>query len=157
MLAEETGETALVARRVGSSAVCLLQVESERPLRVSVAPGSLLPLHTDAVGRTLLAFAPPELVDEVIAQELSSREDGDVEELRGALREIAETGRAISEGDADGVVTMAVPILREDGIVGALVVTGPASRCGLAWRTRAKRALTAGTRALAAELNEALG
>jgi DNA-binding IclR family transcriptional regulator len=157
MLAEETGETALVARRVGSSAVCLLQVESERPLRVSVAPGSLLPLHTDAVGRTLLAFAPPELIDEVIAQELSSREDGDVEELRGALREIAETGRAISEGDADGVVTMAVPILREDGIVGALVVTGPASRCGLAWRTRAKRALTAGTRALAAELNEALG
>jgi DNA-binding IclR family transcriptional regulator len=155
MLVEETGETALVVRRVGSSGVCLLQVETDRPLRVSVAPGSMLPLHADAAGRTLLAFAPPELLDEVVAQELASREDGEVEELRASLREIAETGNATSEGVApDDVVTMAVPILREDGIVGALVVTGPASRCGLAWRTRAKRALTAGTRALAAALDE---
>jgi DNA-binding IclR family transcriptional regulator len=155
MLAEETGETALIVRRVGSSGVCLLQAETDRPLRVSIGPGSMLPLHADAAGRTLLAFAPPELVDEVVAQELGARENGEVEELRASLREIAETGHATSEGVApDDVVTMAVPILREDGIVGALVVTGPASRCGLAWRARAKRALTAGTRALAAALDE---
>lgn len=155
MLAEETGETALVVRRVGSSAVCLLQVEAERPLRVSLTPGAIISLHADAAGRTLLAFAPPELVEEVIAQDFASRENGEVDELRASLREIAETGYATSEGiPPDDVVTMAVPILREDGIVGALVVTGPASRCGLAWRTRAKRALTAGTRALAAELDE---
>jgi DNA-binding IclR family transcriptional regulator len=155
MLTEETGETALVVRRVGSTGVCLLQVETDRALRVSVAPGTILPLHADAAGRTLLAFAPPELLEEVIAQELSGREDGEVAELRASLREIAETGNATSEGvSPEDVVTMAVPILREDGIVGALVVTGPSSRCGLAWRTRAKRALTAGTRSLSAALDE---
>ena len=155
MLADETGETALVARRVGLSGVCLVQVEADRALRVSIAPGSMLPLHTDAIGRTLLAFAPPELLEEVVVQELATREDGDVEELRASLHEIAETGLATSEGEPpEDVVAMAVPILREDGIVGALVVTGPASRCGLAWRTRARRALTAGTRALAAALDE---
>jgi DNA-binding IclR family transcriptional regulator len=154
MLVEETGETAMVVRRVGASAVSLVQAETDRPLRVSVAPGSIGSLHADAGGRTLLAFAPPELVDEVIAQDFAGRDDAEVTELRESLREIAESGVATSEGGADDIVTMAVPILREDGIVGALVVSGPSTRCDLAWRARAKRALSAGTRTLASELDE---
>ena len=154
MLVEETGETAMVLRRIGSSATCLIQVETDKPLRVSLAAGSISSLHGDAAGRVLLAFAPPELIEEVIAQDFVARDASDARELRESLREIAEAGVATSEGTADDIVTMAVPILREDGIVGALVVSGPASRCGLAWRTRAKRALTAGTRMLAGSLDE---
>ncbi|MBA2701101.1 MAG: IclR family transcriptional regulator, partial [Chloroflexi bacterium] len=40
-----------------------------------------------------------------------------------------------------GIVTMAVPILRDDGIVGALAVSGPEGRCGLVWGARVARLL----------------
>ena len=36
---------------------------------------------------------------------------------------------------------MAVPIMRDDGIVAAIGVIGPETRCGLAWRARVARAL----------------
>ena len=38
MLAEETGETAVISRRVGLSAVCLHEVPSHHPLRVAIEP-----------------------------------------------------------------------------------------------------------------------
>jgi DNA-binding IclR family transcriptional regulator len=155
MLVEETGETALIARRVGLSAVCLVQVETDHALRVSIPAGSVMPLHADAAGRTLLAYAPEELLDEVIAQDLSAADEETVAELRDALGGIVDAGVATSgDEDAGGLVSMAVPILREDGIVGAIVVSGPAARCGLAWRTRARRALLAGAKALSGTLDE---
>jgi DNA-binding IclR family transcriptional regulator len=155
MLVEETGETALLVRRVGLSAVCLLQVESEQALRVSIPAGSVMPLHTDAAGRTLLAHAPEELLDEVIAQDLLTADDETVAELRDALSGIVDAGVATSgDEDADGLVSMAVPIMREDGIVGAIVVTGPAQRCGLAWRTHTRRALLAGAKAVSGTIDE---
>ncbi len=155
MLVEETGETALLVRRVGLSAVCLLQVETEQALRVSIPPGSVMPLHTDAAGRTLLAYAPEELLDEVIAQDLLTADDETVAELRDALSGIVDAGVATSgDEDADGLVSMAVPIMREDGIVGAIVVTGPAQRCGLAWRTHTRRALLAGAKAVSGTIDE---
>lgn len=44
MLVTETGETAAVVRRAGLSSICLHQVESDAALRVTVEPGSMLPL-----------------------------------------------------------------------------------------------------------------
>jgi DNA-binding IclR family transcriptional regulator len=155
MLVDETGETALVVRRVGLAAVCLVQVETDQVLRVSIPAGSVMPLHADAAGRTLLAYAPEELLDEVIAQDLSVADEDTVAELRDALGGIVDAGIATSgDEQADGLVSMAVPIMREDGIVGAIVVAGPAARCGLAWRTRARRALLAGAKALSGTLDE---
>ena len=69
-LVAETGETAVITRRIGLSAVCLHQVESDQPLRVSIAPGSMSPLHAGAIGRVLLAYALPEIVEAVIARGL---------------------------------------------------------------------------------------
>ena len=67
-LVDESGETALVMRRVGLSAVNLHQVEARHALRVALEPGAMLPLYAGALPRALLAFAPPEIVEEVIAQ-----------------------------------------------------------------------------------------
>src|SRR4051795_5787063 len=71
MLVNETGETAFVVRRIGLSCVCLHQIECESPLRVTFEPGSMSPLYAGAPGRVLLAFAPPEVLDEVLAQDLA--------------------------------------------------------------------------------------
>ena len=157
MLAQETGETAIVVRRVGLSSVCLHQVESEAPLRVTVPPGDMRPLYAGAPGRALLAFAPPEILDEVLAQDLVRITDRTPteEELRATLGAIVMTGMAISEGELiAGSVAMAVPVFREDGIVGAIAVVGPAFRCDEAWRTRSGRLLQAAGRTINEELAE---
>jgi DNA-binding IclR family transcriptional regulator len=144
LLADETGETAMIVRRIGLSAVCLHQVESRSPLRVALEPGAMLPLHAGAASKVLLAWAPPEIVDEVVARGLQPLTPRTIptDDLRAALAEIVDTGIARSEGElVSGSVAMAVPVFREDGIVGAIGVIGPAERCGVAWRDRVARAL----------------
>ncbi|MFL5751659.1 MAG: IclR family transcriptional regulator [Chloroflexota bacterium] len=141
LLADETGETAVIVRRLGLAAVCLLEIPSNRPLRVTLPPQAALPLDRGALGKALLAFASSEIVDEVLAAE-AVNEVGGADRLRADLGEIVASGIAKSVGEAiPGVVEIAVPIFREDGIVGAVGVIGPESRCGVAWRTRVARLL----------------
>src|SRR6188508_1478083 len=118
MLAQETGETAIVVRRVGLSSVCLHQVESDAPLRVTVPPGDMWPLYAGAPGRALLAFAPAEVLDEILAQDLVRITDKTPteDELRATLGGIVMTGMAISEGERiEGSVAMAVPLFATTG------------------------------------------
>src|SRR4029078_5729850 len=65
----ETGETPVIVRRLGLAAVCLHEVPSHQPLRVTIAPSTSLPLQSGAFGRALLAFAPSEILEEVLAMD----------------------------------------------------------------------------------------
>ncbi len=142
MLVDETGETAVIARRVGSATVCLHEVQSRQALRVSFEPGMTLPLHTGALSRVLLAYSPTDVQDEVLAAVPEARK------LRRELPQVAKDGIARSEGEVfSGTVTIAVPVMREDGIVAALGVLAPADRADLAWRTRTARLLADAARA----------
>ena len=156
-LVDETGETAAVIRRIGLSSICLHQVESDAPLRVALEAGAMLPLTAGAPGRVLLAFAPTEVLDEVLAQGLSRQTSADPTEdqLRNRLGDVVMTGMATSEDELfDGSVALAAPVFREDGIVGALALIGPAFRCGPEWRTRAAGLLQAAARTVNAGLAE---
>jgi DNA-binding IclR family transcriptional regulator len=142
LLAEETGETAVIVRRIGLTAVCLHEIPSKQPLRVSIPADTALGLDSSALGRALLAFAPPEIFDEVIASEPRSPGAPPEDRLRAELAEIVTSGVAKSVGEGiSSSVAIAAPIFREDGIVAAIGVIGPESRCGLAWRTRVARLL----------------
>jgi IclR family transcriptional regulator, acetate operon repressor len=142
LLAEETGETAVIVRRVGLSAVCLHEIPSRHPLRVSIGPETALPLDLGALGKALLAFAPPDILDEVLAGEPRPSDAPSAERLRADLADVVTSGVARSVGESiPSAVAIAVPIFREDGIVAAIGVIGPESRCGLAWRTRVARLL----------------
>jgi DNA-binding IclR family transcriptional regulator len=158
MLVEETGETAVVMRRVGLSAMCLHQVESKKGLRVVLEPGALSPLYAGATSRVLLAFAPAEILEEVIAQGLDPATANTPTEqaLREGLDEIRASGVAVSESELiSSAVAVAVPIFREDGIVAALGLIGPDVRCGLEWRSRARRLMRDAAETLMAALSEA--
>jgi DNA-binding IclR family transcriptional regulator len=138
-LVEETGETAVISRRVGLTAVCLDAVASRNPLRVSIEPGTAFPLHAGAWSKVLLAYAPSDILDELIGAGLTSLTPPTPTEdhLRRDLAEIVATGLARSENEAlAGTVALGAPVLRDDGIVAAIAVVGPASRCGPAWRAR---------------------
>ena len=85
------------------------------------------PLYAGALGRVLLAFAPTEVLDEVLAQDLLriTERTPTEEELRAGLGGIVMTGLAVSEGELiEGSVAIAAPVFREDGIVGAIGLLG---------------------------------
>lgn len=157
MLAHETGETAVVVRRIGLSSICLHQIESDAALRVTLEPGEMSPLYAGAPGRVLLAFAPSEVLDEALGQDLVriTERTPTESELRASLGGIVMTGMATSEGELiEGSMAMAVPVFRDDGIVGAIALIGPAFRCDDAWRARAGRLLQEAGRAIDAALAE---
>lgn len=158
MLADETGETAVIVRRLGLAAVCLREIPSSRPLRVSLPPQTALPLDRGALGKALLAFASPEILDEVLASEPRAAGDAvDPDRLRADLAEIVATGIARSVGEAiPGAVEIAIPIFREEGIVGAIGIVGPETRCGVAWRTRVARLLPGAASSIAGALGPGL-
>lgn len=156
-LAEETGETAVVFRRVGLSAVCLHEVESPDPLRIVLDPGSMMPLHAGAPGRVLLAYAPSEVIEEVLAAGITpvTATTPDEAAVRESLTTIQRDGYAISEGELVlGSVAVAVPLIRADGIVGSIALVGPAVRCDAPWRARARRLLVSGAETIVGSLSD---
>src|SRR5207244_10918865 len=126
----ETGETAIIVRRLGLAAVCLHEVPSHQPLRVTIAPSTALPLQSGAFGKALLAFAPPDILDEVLGLEpLPGPAAPDPDRLRTDLAEIVTTGVARSVGEGiSGSVAIAAPIFRADGIGAATGAPGPDAR-----------------------------
>ncbi len=152
LLEEETGETAIIVRRIGLTAMCLHEVPSSQPLRVTIAPGESLSLRGGAFGKALLAFAPPDIQDEVLALE-APPETPDIERLRVDLADVVATGIARSVGETlAGTFAIAVPIFRHDGIVAAVGVIGPQSRCGVAWRIRVEKLLPRAARSIVGAL-----
>jgi DNA-binding IclR family transcriptional regulator len=157
MLADETGETAVVVRRIGLSCVSLHQVESEQPLRVTLEPGSMSPLHVGALGKVLLAYAPADVLEDVLAQDGLRVPEGVPTEadLRASLAAIVASAMTTSvDQPIAGAVAMAVPLFREDGIVGAVALLGPASRCDEPWRAAAGRLIREAAREIEASLAE---
>ena len=105
------------------------------------------------MAKVLLAYAPPEILDEVLANGVTpvTAATPDETELRRDLEDdpsAPASGR--SEGEViSGSVTIAVPILRDDGIVAAIGVVCPVGRASLAWRTRVARLLQDAARTVA--------
>ena len=96
----------------------------------------------------LLAFAPPEVQDAALSDVTG------VGVIRERLRRIANEGTAMDDGETfDGVTTLAVPVLRADGIVAAIGVSAPSDRASRRWQARSRGAL----RRAAGEIQASLG
>ncbi len=59
VLAERTGETAVLAAPSGTHAMFVAAVESRHSIRYIAAPGKLVPMHVTATGRALLSLLTP--------------------------------------------------------------------------------------------------
>jgi DNA-binding IclR family transcriptional regulator len=135
-LTAELEETTFISRRVGLGAVCLAQHPSAQPLRVSVEPGATSTLDVGAVAHVLLAYAPDEIRVAAIAGPT------DRGSTRRKLDATVEAGWAQDDGESfAGAVTIAVPVLRDDGIIAALAVAAPSDRATRRWSSLARRAL----------------
>ena len=95
MLVDEAGETAVIARRVGLTAVCLHEVQSGHALRVTCEPGSATPLVSGALAKVLLAYAPAEIQDEVLAEVVQRQGVATRARDRRGRRHRSQRGRAV--------------------------------------------------------------
>jgi DNA-binding IclR family transcriptional regulator len=100
------------------------------------------------VGEVLLAFAPEEVQDAALADVPGGSA------VHQALARVASEALATDTGDTFiGVTTVAVPIMRADGIVAAICVAAPGERAGRRWQARTRGAL----RRAASEIEASLG
>jgi len=94
--------------------------------------GGRVPAHATGVGKALLAFSPPSVLEAVVARGLEAvgpRTITDPDALRDELGLVRGRGIATErEESAPGVACVAVPIVLTDGVAAAaLSASGPAS------------------------------
>jgi DNA-binding IclR family transcriptional regulator len=132
-LMEVTGETAHVGVPDGVEVVYVDKVETRHPVRMFSRIGARSPMHSTAMGKAILAFGEPELVQRVIDAGLPRRTPNTITErrrFRTELKRTRERGYAIDDiENEEGIRCVGAPILAEQvHPVGAISVAGPASR-----------------------------
>lgn len=154
-LARTTGETAMLTIRVGTSALVIDRVESPHAIRLSFERGVMRPLHAGATVKMLLAYAPPEVLSQVIEAPLQkfTGRTPDAGKLLKQLAQLRRRGYVVSHGEADPhAVGIGVPVFRGDEFACGLSVAGPAVRLTPARLARTLEAVQAAGR----HLSEAL-
>ncbi len=136
-LADRLGETAHVAVRHGRSVRHLYGAPGAARIGASVRVGDAVPAHCTALGKVLLASAPPAVMKkldrELGEQKLTRHTDStivDREKYMEHLRGVAARGFALDQGEWDEELSCAaVPVFDgDDLVVGALSVSGPRYR-----------------------------
>ncbi len=133
-LRDEFGETVNLGRLNFDKVVYLEVVPSEFALRLSERPGASIPAHASSLGKAILAFSPPELVESLIAERplagITRNTITDPAEFRRELKRIRERGYALDKGETTLLATcVGAPILNAQGTaIAAMSISGPSSR-----------------------------
>ena len=136
-LAESTGESVNLGIRSGAEVLVVVAVPSPQPLRFDQLAGSRVPIHTSAMGKCLLAFAPslPGTGIDVLRglPRLARFTDRTItrrDRLAAELQQTRNRGWALNDEERNpGVRAVAVPVLDAAGsAVAAVAVQGPATR-----------------------------
>ena len=133
-LTAETGETANLGIRDGSTAVFLAQSESPQMMRMITRIGSRAPLHASGVGKALMAWLPDDEFERVLAERGLDRVTTNtlhtVDTLRTNLSEVRRQGFAYDrEEHAIGLHCVAACLHDEHGTpLAAISVSGPVAR-----------------------------
>ncbi|MEM8550754.1 MAG: IclR family transcriptional regulator [Pseudomonadota bacterium] len=132
-LARNTGETCNLGILDGHRMRYVERVECDRPVRVHLRVGSLVPVYATAVGKMMLAFMPPQrlgpFLDAVEFEQLTPT-TLTRQQLEKALPDIRAQRVSINRSESmDGVVGVGVPVTSPEGeIIAGLAVEIIASR-----------------------------
>lgn len=132
-LAQESGELAnLMVEEQGKGRYLYSQKE-ESAVYFEEAPGHHAPLHSTALGKAILAEYPRDRVEEILEKAGMPRETPhtitEIDELHEELSTIREEGIAHDREEYnEGIRCAAVSILTEDGVEGAISISGPVNR-----------------------------
>ena len=126
-LYEVTHENVQLAILDHHEALYIEKIYGSRSARIRNSRGGRLPLHCTGAGKLLLAYAPQELVDELIRDGLKAYTPHTIttpERLNRTLRDIRRTGIAYQREEMDiGLMSVAAPVMDAGGtVVSALSV-----------------------------------
>lgn len=124
-LYETTHGNVQLAVLEGYDALYVEKIRGSQSVPIVSRVGGRLPLHATGVGKALLAFAPPEFIEEVIArglQRLTPFTITDPDELRRGLDEIRRVGYSVTREEMTlQAVSVGAPIRgSDDEVVGAI-------------------------------------
>jgi IclR family pca regulon transcriptional regulator len=127
-LAEQTEESASLSTLDGDEVVYVARVPVRRIMSINVSVGTRVPAHATSMGRVLLAWAPDELVDDVLRrrppQAITTQTMTDVGALRAALAEVRRQGwSTVSEELETGLLSASAPVRDRSGAVVAALAS----------------------------------
>jgi len=137
-LVAEIGETCNLTMLDGPEVVYLDRVESAWPLRVTLHPGSRVPLHCTASGKLLLALLPTPRRKRLLASLTLDRHTEntltDARKLESELTRIRRAGSSVDDQEfMTGLVCVAAPVALPSGrVVASVAVHAPVARMPLA-------------------------
>ncbi len=133
-MTKNTGETSHLSIYTGNALVVVATCESSRPNHVSLRQSETLPLHATASGQAFMAFAPPEVLTNLLAQALHAFTDWTLtspDGLKAAVQKVRATGYAVVDRSYDDdVFGVAVPVFGRSATIaiGALAIASPRHR-----------------------------
>jgi DNA-binding IclR family transcriptional regulator len=106
------------------------KITGHRPMPMLSQVGGIIPAHCSALGRAILAYSPPEVIDAVLSGPLVARTPKTLTDPTAIMRELTvvpDRGWAVDREEGNiGVSCVAAPIFGPLGeVVAALSVTGP--------------------------------
>jgi DNA-binding IclR family transcriptional regulator len=147
-LAVRTGETVILVRLIGRSAVCVHRVQSAQQLRISFEAGQPLPLDKGASARLLLASLAPHVRREYLAP-LAERDPEAAALLEKKILIAGQQGFATSEQEIHrGVWAAAAQVIQGKRMVAVLTVPSPLVRAPAEQRTQLLGQVRASARAI---------
>lgn len=139
VLAQRVGETVQLARLDGIENVYIAISESPHPMRLASSVGMRLHAHATALGKALLAQLDEQEAERrltsVVLPQFTERTVTEPDKLLAQIAAVKRVGYALDEGEyLPGTQCVAVPLLGDGaGLVTALSVTAPTSRCTEEW------------------------
>lgn len=123
-------ENVQLAVREGTETVFVERIAGRSAVRVLTRVGGRFPLHATGVGLVLLAHAPDEVFDEVVAGGLPSYTPATISDpvaLRRALADVRRDGYAVSRGAVtEDALSVAAPVTdAHDEVVAAVSLVVP--------------------------------
>lgn len=113
-IAETTGFTTWLAVLAGTDIIVMRHYQGTTPIQFTVRPGQRLPAHSTAIGKALLARLPDRTVSNLFGAGLAPSTPhtlGTLAELAAELREVRETGLAVSNQETfSGIMAVAVAL-----------------------------------------------
>lgn len=132
-LATETGEIAQFGLEEHGEVAYLYKARGNQAVETASRPGGKQPIHSTSLGKAILAFLPSErreaIIDEATLAPKTPKTITDPTALFEELDAITERGYAIDdEENIEGLRCVAAPVRNGNTVLGAVSVTGPASR-----------------------------
>lgn len=132
-LATETQERSQFVVEDHGLGIYLHVATGSKAVRAGFDVGRQIHLHCSSAGKSILAHSSREYVDEIFDRwELPALTENTItnrEELYAELDRVRERGVAFNrEEHVDGINGIAVPVKRDESVLGALAVAGPSHR-----------------------------